>query len=193
MLDLFAYFGSQGVWLVPLLIFLARMSDVSLGTFRIILVSRGMSRWAGGVGFFESLLWLIALSQVFQHLDRPINYVAYAGGYGAGTALGVLLERRVALGLVAVRIITREDATELIEQLAAESFGVTRVAARGLHGRVRLIFTIAKRRHLGRLLEIVREEHPKAFVSVSDVRAAEEGFVAPRSSRSLLMGWAKKK
>lgn len=193
MLDLFSYFGAQGTWLVPLLIYLARMSDVSLGTFRIILVSRGMSRWAGGVGFFESLLWLIALSQVFQHLDRPINYVAYAGGYGTGTALGVLLERRVALGLVAVRIITREDATELIEQLGDENFGVTRVAARGLHGRVRLIFTIAKRKNLSRLMDIVRQQHPKAFVSVSDVRSAEEGFVAPSSRRRMLMGWAKRK
>ena len=183
-----AFLGEHGFWLAPVLIFLARMTDVSLGTFRIILISRGMSRWAAVTGFFESLIWLLALSQVFQHLDRPINYVAYAGGYGAGTGLGVLLERRIALGLVAVRIITREDATELIEALGEERFGVTRVAARGLHGRVRLIFTISQRKHLGRLLEIVRQHNPKAFVSVSDVRAAEEGFVPSTSRRRLASG-----
>lgn len=156
---------------------------MSLGTFRIILISRGMSRWAAAVGFFESLIWLLALSQVFQHLDRPINYVAYAGGYAAGTGLGVVLERKIALGLVAVRIITKEDATALIDALREQSFGVTRVAARGLHGRVRLIFTIAKRKHLGHLLQLVKEQHPKAFISVSDVREAEEGFLpSPRRS-----------
>lgn len=165
---------------------------MSLGTFRIILISRGMSRWAAATGFFESLIWLLALSQVFQHLDRPINYIAYAGGYGTGTGLGVLLERRIALGLVAVRIITKEDATGLIEALREQSFGVTRVAARGLQGRVRLIFTIAKRKHLGRLLEIVRQQHPKAFISVSDVRAAEEGFL-PSPRRSIFWGLMKRK
>lgn len=172
---------------------MARLSDVSLGTFRIILISRGMSRWAAVTGFFESLIWLVALSQVFQHLDRPINFVAYAGGYGTGTGLGVLLERRVALGLVAVRIITKEDASALIDALRAEDFGVTRVAARGLHGRVRLIFTIAKRKNLDRLMEIIRREHPKAFVSISDVRAAEEGYLAPSHRRGLLLGLMKRK
>jgi len=192
MFDLFSLLG-DAVWLAPVLIFAARVSDVSLGTFRIILISRGMSRWAALTGFFESLIWLIALSQVFQHLDHWVNYVAYAGGYATGTGVGVVLERRIALGLVAVRIITREDASELIESLRAESFGVTRVAARGLHGRVRLIFTIAKRKNLGRLLEIVRTQSPKAFVSVSDVRAAEEGYLPSSARRNLLWGLMKRK
>lgn len=152
-----------------------------------------MSRWAALTGFFESFIWLLALSQVFQHLDRPINFVAYAGGYGTGTALGVLLERRVALGLVAVRIITKEDASGLIEALGAEDFGVTRVAARGLQGRVRLVFTIAKRKSLDRLMEIIRRENPKAFVSVTDVRSAEEGYLAPGQRRGLLLGLVKRK
>jgi uncharacterized protein YebE (UPF0316 family) len=152
-----------------------------------------MSRWAAAIGFFESLIWLLALSQVFQHLDRPINYVAYAGGYGTGTALGVLLERRIALGLVAVRIITKEDATKLVEALRAEDFGVTRVAARGLHGRVRRFFTVTKSKNRGRLLEVIRRETPKAFVSVSDVRTAEEGYVTSSYSRGLLRGLVKRK
>lgn len=192
MFDLFSLFG-DAVWVAPILIFAARVSDVSLGTFRIILISRGMSRWAAVTGFFESLIWLIALSQVFQHLDHAINYVAYAGGYATGTGVGVILERRIALGLVAVRVITREDASGLIEALRTESFGVTRVAARGLHGRVRLIFTIAKRKNLGRLLEIVRGKSPKAFVSVSDVRAAEEGYLPSAARRNLLWGLMKRK
>lgn len=185
--------GEHSFWLAPVLIFTARLTDVSLGTFRIILISRGMSRWAATTGFFESFIWLLAISQVFQHLDSPVNYVAYAGGYAAGTGLGVVLERRVALGLVAVRIITKEDARSLLDALRAEDFGVTRVAARGLHGRVRLVFTIAKRRSLGRLLEIVRKEHPKAFVSVSDVRTAEEGYLPSSHGRGLLRGLAQRK
>jgi len=191
--DFLSYLEGYGFWLAPLLIFCARLTDVSLGTIRIILISKGMSRWAAATGFFESLIWLLALSQVFQHLDRPINYVAYAGGYAAGTGLGVALERRIALGLVAVRIITRADAKPLIDALAEQRFGVTQVAARGLQGRVRLIFTVAKRKHLGLLLDLVRAHNPKAFISVSDVRTAEEGFLQVSGRRKLLAGLAKKK
>lgn len=188
-----SFLTGHGLWLAPLLIFCARLTDVSLGTFRIILISRGMSRWAALTGFFESLIWLLALSQVFQHLDHAINYVAYAGGYGAGSGLGVLLERRIALGVVVVRVITRDDARSLVEALAKEQFGVTQVGARGIHGRVRLIFTVAKRKHLAQLLRVIRNHSPKAFISVSDVRSAEEGFLPAASRRSLRSGLAGRK
>ena len=91
---------------LPLLIFLARAADVTLGTVRIILISRGHSKVAPLVGFVEILIWLIALTQVMQHLDRPINYVAFAGGVAAGTWMGIYVEGKIALGLVAVRAIT---------------------------------------------------------------------------------------
>jgi uncharacterized protein YebE (UPF0316 family) len=137
-----------------------------------------MSRWAAAIGFFESLIWLLALSQVFQHLDRPINYVAYAGGYGTGTALGVLLERRIALGLVAVRIITKEDATKLVEALRAEDFGVTRVAAPRGHRPVRLLVTVTNRQKHGRPRVIIRRETPHALVSGGHGGNAGVGEVA---------------
>lgn len=169
---------SSAAWplaVVPLLIFLARLCDVSLATVRIILVSRGMRQVAPFIGFFEVLIWLVALSQVMQHLDRPINYVAYAGGFAGGTWMGMVLEGKIALGLVAVRIITPEDATDLIDRLRGESFGVTSFAARGIAGNVRLILTVIPRRELGRVRQIVEATHPKAFLSISDVRSAREG------------------
>lgn len=177
----------------PLLIFFARLFDVSLSTVRILFISRGLRALAPVVGFFEILIWLVAISTALQHLDHPINYFAYAAGFAAGTWAGMLFENKLAIGLVAVRIITREDATGLIEALREQDFGVTRVAARGLHGRVRLIFTIAKRKNLGVLMDIIRREHPKAFVSVSDVRSAEEGYLAPGHRRGLLLGLMKRK
>jgi uncharacterized protein YebE (UPF0316 family) len=166
--------------LVPLLIFFARMADVSLSTLRIILVSRGMRKVAPFIGFFEVLLWLFAISQVMQHLDRWINYVAYGAGFSAGTWVGIWLEGRLALGLLAVRIITPDDATDLITRLRADRFGVTDFAARGISGNVRLIMTIIPRKDYPRLAEIIRESHPKAFVSTSDVRSVSEGFFQRR-------------
>lgn len=164
----------------PLLIFLARLVDVSLSTVRIILVSRGMKKIAPFVGFFEVLVWLAAISQVIQNLDHWANYVAYAAGFSGGTWLGIALENRLALGMLTMRIITQADATDLIERLRAERFGVTDFAARGISGNVRLVFSIIQRKDYERVMAIVRETHPKAFVSVSDVRAVSEGFVPER-------------
>lgn len=165
---------------IPLLIFCARMMDVSLSTIRIILVSRGLRRVAPFIGFFEALIWLFAISQVMQHLDRWINYVAYAGGFAAGTWMGIFLEGRIALGLLAVRIITPDDATDLIQRMRDEHFGVTDFAARGIKGNVRLIFTIIQRRDYARLSRLIAETHPKAFISTSDVRSVREGFIPRR-------------
>ena len=168
-------------WMIPLLIFIARLGDVSLSTLRIILVSRGMKRIAPVIGFFEVTIWLFAISQAMKHLDHWYNYVAYAGGFSAGTWVGMWLEERLALGLLSVRIITTEDASDLLARLRSDHFGVTDFAARGVSGNVRLIFSVIQRKDLERIREIVRSTHPKAFISVSDVRSVSEGFIhAPR-------------
>lgn len=160
---------------IPLLIFCARLCDVSLATVRIILISRGLRSVAPFIGFFEVLIWLIALGQVMQHLDRPINYVAYAGGFACGTWLGIFFEGKIALGMVALRVIAPEDATDIVDRLREAQFGVTTFGARGLAGNVRLLFSVLPRRDLPKALEIVQSTQPKAFISISDVRSASEG------------------
>jgi uncharacterized protein YebE (UPF0316 family) len=170
-------------WLTPLLIFTARLCDVTLSTVRILFVARGLRYVAPLVGFVEILIWLVAISQALQHLDHPLNYVAYAAGFAAGTYAGMFVEGKLALGLVTVRIITEEDATDLVERLRGARFGVTSFSARGsVGGRVRLLLTVAQRRDLDRVLEVVRETHPQAFVSVSDVRTASEGYIVDRET-----------
>ena len=172
----------SGLWAfvgIPLLIFVARVMDVSLGTMRIIFVSKGQRRLAPIVGFLEILVWLVAIGQVVQNLDRPLNYFAYAGGFAAGTWVGLKMDEKLAMGLLAVRVITQKDAQELIDKLRDGQFGVTSVAAKGLSGRVRLIFTVVRRRDLKRLMEVIQTHNPQAFVSVSDVRVASEGYFSP--------------
>jgi uncharacterized protein YebE (UPF0316 family) len=163
---------------IPLLVFFARVVDVTLGTIRIVLVARGQKMLAPIIGFFEILAWLVALGQVVQHLNRPLNLIAYAGGFAAGTWIGLMLIDKTVGGYLSVRVITPADATELVEKLRGEQFGVTTVTARGMTDRVRLLFSVIRRQDLDRLLRTVRTEYPKAFVSVSDVRLASEGYFA---------------
>lgn len=169
------------IWLLtPLLIFLARIFDVTIGTIRIISLSRGRRILAPILGFFEVLIWLFAIRQIFANLDHLSAFIAYAGGFAAGNFVGMLIEEKLALGHLAVRLITAADATPLVTELRAASFGVTTVAAQGQTGAVQLIFMVIERREYDRVMEIVRTLQPSAFVSVSDVRSASEG-VFPRA------------
>ena len=131
--------------LLPLFIFVARIFDVSLGTLRIIFVTKGMRSVAPFVGFFEVLIWLLAISRIMQDLDNWISYVAYAGGFATGNFVGMYLEERLAIGHEMIRVITRKDATSLIEDLRNKGYGVTSVKAEGIEGEVAVIYIIARR------------------------------------------------
>lgn len=165
------------VWvLTPLLIFCARLTDVSLATLRIIMLSRGHQKLAPFLGFFEILIWLIAIRQIFQHLDNWLAFVAYAAGFASGTALGMAIERRLAIGLIAVRVIATNEASLIVDELRKRDFGVTSFAAEGKRRGVKLIYTIIPRKKLNDALDVIRDHNPKAFVSTSDVRSVNEGF-----------------
>lgn len=174
--------------LAPLLIFLARICDQSIGTIRIIFIGRGNRIIAPFLGFFEVLIWLLAIRQIMTNLTNAIYYVAYAGGFAAGTYVGMFIEEKLAMGLVLVRIVTAQGDEELIDRLKAEGYGLTSVDASGARGRVHLIYTIVKRAGLDHLLQLIEELNPRAFYSIEDVRFAREGVFRP-TGQSRFQGW----
>jgi uncharacterized protein YebE (UPF0316 family) len=174
--------ATWGPWGLAVFIFAARIVDVTLGTLRIIFVARGNRVLAPLFGFVEVIIWLVAIGQVVQNLSHPLAYVAWAGGFAVGTWVGISIENRMAVGLLAVHVITREDATDLMEALNTSQYGVTSMGARGIAGRVRLLLTVIHRQDLRAVTEIVRRLHPGAFISVGDVRAAREGIFRPAPS-----------
>lgn len=171
-------------WVVlPALIFLARVCDVSLGTIRVIFVARGMRHLAPLVGFFEILIWLMAIGQIFSNLNNPACYLAYAAGFAAGNFVGIAIVDRLHLGKVILRIITDRPAYDIIARLTAENIGLTTVDASGAEGPVKLVFSVIERADLPRVINMVREFHPHAFFTVEDVRFASEGIFPVRRSK----------
>jgi uncharacterized protein YebE (UPF0316 family) len=163
-------------WVIlPILIYFARICDVSLGTFRIISLSKGLKTVAPVLGFFEILIWLMAIRQIFSNLNNPVCYLAYAGGFASGIYTGMWIENKVAMGIRVVRIITRREANELVQTLRKLGYAVTSVDAEGNDGAVKLIFTIVKRADIPDIIELIKEYNPKASYSIEDVRAASAG------------------
>lgn len=159
-------------FIIPALICLARICDVTLGTIRIITVSKGMKSLAAGLAFFEIIIWLFALGQIMQNLTNFANYVAYATGYTVGNYVGIYIEEKLSLGIVMLRIITKKKADNLIEFFKSAGYGVTSMKAEGACGPVDVIFTIIKRRECKTVVEIIKKFNPKAVYTVEEVKFA---------------------
>jgi uncharacterized protein YebE (UPF0316 family) len=161
--------------LFPLLIFFARVCDVSLGTLRAVLASKGYKTIVPFIGFFEVLIWLAAITQIFKSLDdNLLFYFAWALGYATGSYIGLVLEEKLALGIQVVRIITNQDCDNLIAALNQENYGLTIVDAQGARGPVKLLFTTVKRKNVKKVVALINEHTPNSFFSVEDVKAASQ-------------------
>lgn len=166
---------SLGALLLPLGIFIAEVCVVTISTIRSIFVSRGMKVAAAVLGLFEASIWLFAVGLVFQNLTNLSCSVAYAAGFTLGNYLGVLLEEKVALGSVLLRVVTPRDASALVGDLAARGYGVTRMDGRGANGPVEVVLTVVKRKELGRVVALVKRFDAGVFYSVDDLYSAAAG------------------
>ena len=168
---------------LPLLIFLARILDVSLGTIRILFVARGLQAYAALLGFFEVFIWLMVISSIMNNLSSPLYYIFYAAGFAAGNYVGIAIERQLYIGKVALRVITQRPADELLQYFRDESYGITVVDAEGAKGPVKILYSIVQRRDLQTVLDEVKRFNPKAFYSIEDVRTVSEGNFPVVSNR----------
>ena len=166
-----------------LLIFTLRITDVSIGTLRITFLVRGRQGIAGVLSFFESLIWLLAAAQVLSTLDSRVKFVAYAGGYAAGTMLGVSVEQWLAVGEVLMRVVTPVDAPSAEHLLRQAGIGVTVVNGQGMRGDVRILFVVLPRRRTKAALSIVKQVNPEAYITFEPTSQVRATFAAPTQLR----------
>ena len=157
---------------IPLFIFVSRITDVSLGTMRIVMVSRGFKWKAAILGFFEVLLWTLVVTELLKNLGAWQNYIAYAGGFAAGTFVGMYIEDKVKVGTIIVRIITQNYETALIEALKSAGFTITILDGHGGFSPVKIIFTVLKRKRWNEVVSLIETHDPEAFYSSEDVKFA---------------------
>lgn len=175
------YFLSLGVpkeifdfVVMPILIFCARVMDVSINTLRIMFVLNGKKKVAPILGFFEAMIWLLAIGQIFQNINNPMSYIGYAGGFAMGTFVGMTIEEKLALGRVLVRVITPSPMPELIEYMKEKNFRFTSIGAEGRYGKVNLLFTVMKREDLQEYIGKVKSLNDKAFYTIESVKRVSE-------------------
>lgn len=180
--------SAMPTWGLALLIFFLRVGDVTLGTVRTLSVVQGRVRLSVFLGFFEILIWVTAISQVVTHLaESPLLAVAYAGGFATGNASGILLERRLAMGSVVVRMISAKASDAIAAYL--ESLGHS-VALFDGHGKgeapVRLVYTTCRRKELRGILEYARGLDADVIYAVEPLL---EGSLTFRQPLPHATGW----
>jgi uncharacterized protein YebE (UPF0316 family) len=163
-----------------LLIFSLRIVDVSIGTLRVMYMVRGERKKSVPLAFLESAVWVFAISRIFKQVDNPLNMLAFAGGYAAGTLIGMTLERWIASGYILVRVISgKEGKDAMVEAIRGAGFGVTVMPGEGRGGEQAILFVVALRRRGRELLELVRKADEGAFVTVDAVNKAIGGYLPP--------------
>ena len=163
----------------PVLIFVARLVDVSLGTIRMICVTRGQRLAAVVLGFFEILVWIAAVSQVIGHLGQLSNMLAYAGGFAVGNALGMWIETRIAMGVQTVCLVSRGTSNAVAETLRFADFQVTTLHGNGCDGPVAIATVVLPRRQTATAIRLARQVDPDLVVTVEDVRESSVVRTAP--------------
>ncbi len=159
---------------IPLLIFIARIMDVSIGTIKLIFISRGFKYIAPFLAFFEISIWLAAIHQIMLNLNNIFCYLAYALGFSAGTFVGMIIEEKISLGNVIIRIITKKDASELIGAFRELKYKTTEVDGRD--GKVRIIFSIMDRKDIKKAADTIKKFDPMALYTIEDVRFVNDRF-----------------
>lgn len=169
---------------LPALIFCARIVDVSLDTMRIICVNRGRKLMAPLLGCAESLVWVLAVSQAMKHLSNPACYLSYGAGFAAGTYVGMLIDEKIAAGLLAVRVFLNRGDNHLPAALRQAGHGVTVLEGQGVRGPVNVMFIVVRRCFLPAVVDLIRQHAPDAFYSTEEIRSATGGTLLQVPGRS---------
>jgi uncharacterized protein YebE (UPF0316 family) len=151
-------------WLYAGLVFLARLTDVSLGTLRTIAIVHGRTFMSFWLGFVESAIWLAVVSTIVQTVhQQPLLGLIYAFGFASGNLVGIKIEQFIAMGHLILRIITRNNSEEIASNIRQRGHGVTTFAGKGKSGPVTELYVVCRRRDLKRLLSMVLAFDSEAF------------------------------
>lgn len=159
-----------------LLVFALRLTDVTLGTLRILMTVRGRRLWAGLIGFVEVTIFVVAISQVIRNVDNLWNVLGYSSGFAAGTIVGMTLEERLAMGFTIVRVISAHRDCRIADALRSNGFGVTEITGRGMRDEVGIYEVVTRRADLPAVLQIVNREDSQAFITVEETRRVYRGW-----------------
>lgn len=165
-----------------LFIFFARIADVSLDVFRLLMLTRGYALPAAFIGFFELCIYVVALgAAITGGLTDPVRIIAYSGGFATGNLVGSFIERKLAIGYVIIQMFPPPHCCPaLVERLREKDYGVTKIIGEGRSGPREILIVTAKRKDQRAILDLMNEIAPDTFYNLSDIRTIRGGIFPQR-------------
>lgn len=161
-----------------MLIAIARIGDVSLGTLRTVAVVSGHRGVAWFFGLFEVLIWVFAVSAVIANIrEEPAYAIAFAVGAATGHYVGITLLRWIPFGDQVVRVFTRNGAA-MFSELRSRGVGVTQFEGTGRDGPVTMLFVQVRRSQALHVVQVARKIDPACFYTIDDIRVADTAAIA---------------
>lgn len=165
MIDILNELPNVDPYMWALFIFLSRIIDVSMGTFRVQMIVNRRKLAAGIIGFFEILIFILIVSKVIQDIGNWMNVFAYCGGFAAGNVVGIVITEKFSHDIASVGVISKDHWPEIEQRLREEGFGVTRNLGYGLNGELQVLRIITARNQFPKIRDIALEYDRKAFVT----------------------------
>lgn len=163
-------------WMAAGLIFILRVFDMTFDTMRVLVVLRGKKLAAWILGFFQAGIFVVAISNVLKDLDNPLNMIGYAAGFATGNVIGMLIEEKLAIGHIHVRIVSSSFGNAIADKLRTEGYAITEIPARGKNGMVTVLNCSVLRKNVSQVRKIINAIDPEAFITAEDVRPVRRGF-----------------
>jgi uncharacterized protein YebE (UPF0316 family) len=174
--------------LLPVLVFVAGVADVSFGTGRMLMVTAGLRWQAAVLAMIQIAVFIFAISAVVTNLDNPLTFAGYTLGWGAGTFLGMWVEERIALGFRLIQVINGDASVSVSDSLRDLGYRVTRIDGHGMRGSVEIAVTVIPRRSMARARAHIEAIAPRAFITVERAERPFGGSFADEI-RSRRMPW----
>ena len=166
-----------------LFIFLAKCADITLATIRTLFVVKGKKTLSFFIGIVEILIYLFAINKVLSSMDNIGNVLSYALGFATGNVLGIMVESRIAIGLLIAQIFTGKDVEDFSDYLRKNEFGVTVVEGRGREGTKHILQVVLDRKTLSKFEKCINSYDPFCFVTISDVKNVKGGYFLKNKMR----------
>ncbi len=180
MKDFLINFFTSTPWWELLIIFIAKVIEVSIGTLRVILINKGYRKQGVILSFIENIIWVFVASKVIVGISaKPIKGIIYSLGYAAGVYVGSLLENRLAFGKVVIQVITsKEMGSILTEKLRSEGIGVTKMQGEGKDEKKDVLLMYVNRK--GHLLVVnqIEKIDSAAVVTTTDLSLMKGGYLS---------------
>ncbi len=160
-----------------LVIFVLRVIGVTLATVRVLIMMRGKKLVSASIGFFEVLVYALAIGPVVNNLSNVWNLVGYSLGFAVGTLVGMWLEERLALGYASVRIVSKYKGHAVASAIRDAGYGATIEWGQGRTGAVGLVVATVRRKEVDAVCNLADRIDPTAFVTVEETRTIRRGYM----------------